>query len=213
MPERFLELPSLVVLPTDVVVERAEPGAGILVAAGQLDPPLGPRDEPVTAGCDECRHVRSIHRDKGLAGIQRGRERGVEQRARGLRIAARPAGAPPLEGEPRPSDGVVTRERHRFVQQPIGGIEGASQRCDPRELAQDLGAAGIGGLVVQLRSHARLGDTEIVEVPQRTQSVGGQATSLPSERRAPDSTRASRALPCVIPRSVTGVGVELRRRP
>ena len=70
--------------------------------------------------------MRRVDRDEGLVGVDRGRERGVEHRSRSLRITARPTDASPLEIDPSQRDGVIARERHRLVEQPIGGVEVAA---------------------------------------------------------------------------------------
>ncbi len=105
-----------------------------------------------------------------LLGGERSRVRPLEERARGVTVAARAPDSPPLECETGLRD-IALRERLGFVGQRSRAVERAAKPLDPCELREHLGAP-VGRLLrVELRAESLFRRVEIVEVPERSEAV------------------------------------------
>ena len=115
---------------------------------------------PVLVGRGERAHVRGVAGEPVLPGLERLRERGLEERQRRLLVAARAAKAAALELDAdRGRAGVLLDD---LVEQPVALLEAVAQPFHPRQLRQRLGAQ---------RPEARLGRVEVVEVPERAERI------------------------------------------
>ena len=103
--------------------------------------------------------MRGVAREPVLPGLDRLRERRLEERQRGLLVPARAAKPPALELDADPDPGVLLDD---LVEEPVALLEAVAQPFHPRQLRQRLGAQ---------RPEARLGRVEVVEVPERTQRI------------------------------------------
>ncbi len=98
-------------------------------------------------------------------------DRRLEERQRGLRIAARAQDPPSLEVDA--NEGTRARARQRFgvPDELLGLVEVAAQPVDPGELRQHLRAPAVVLLGVEELTKAAFARVEIVEVPQRPEVV------------------------------------------
>src|SRR5207244_7839842 len=116
-------------------------------------------------------HVRRVTGEVALAGFDRAGERPLEQRERSLRVAAGAVHPATLELETDVRDRVVAGERLRLVENLRAILEVPAQPFDACELRQDLGAACIGRLLIELLPKPILARVEVIEVPQWPQAV------------------------------------------
>src|SRR5262249_33522144 len=170
--ERGLVLARLVLVPAQVVEERSEPVGGRLVLVRDLDPPRRPLREAGAVGRGEGDHVRRVRGDEVAAVLERGRERGLEERPSLARVPARTEETPSLEVDPRLGDGAVPGERLRLADQLLALVEPVAETLDPRQLRQHLRATCARVLGGQLRLQALLASVEVAEIPKRTEPVG-----------------------------------------
>ena len=135
---------------------------------------MRPRDEPVAIRRCEGGHVSGVHGYEELAGFEGRRERGLEQRERGLHVPARTSQPAALEVYPRPRD-PARPDRLRLLDQPLAFFEVSAKPLDAGELGQHFGAT-LRAFQGELGSEALLGRVEVVEIPQRPQAVGHTGT-------------------------------------
>ena len=103
--------------------------------------------------------MRRVAGEPVLAGLDRRRERGLEQRQRRLLVAARAAKAAALEVDADADARIVLVD---LVEQPVAFLEALAQTLDARQLRQRLRSQ---------RTEARLGRVEVVEVPERAERI------------------------------------------
>ena len=85
--------------------------------------------------------MRRVAREEALVGLERERERRLEQRERTLGIAARAIQAAAFETDSHLRGGAVAGLGLRLLDEPLPGLEAPAQALDPGELRQDLGPA------------------------------------------------------------------------
>ncbi len=97
--------------------------------------------------------------------------RGLEERQRGLRIAARPQDAASLEVDADAGARARGRERFGFADELLGFVEVVAQTFDPSELRQQLRAHALVLLGSETFPEAVCAHLEVAEVPERSQVV------------------------------------------
>src|SRR5439155_94689 len=170
--ERGLVLAAAVVLPAEVVLERAEPVAhlGVVGFPRELHCAPSPADDRVVIGRGERRHVRGVDGDEGFACGERDLECPLEERQGSTRIARRPQQSAPLERDPRGEGRTLVPPLLRLGEEPLAGREVAAQPFDPRELRQHLGSI----VAPEERAEASFGRVEVAEVPERAEAIAHQ---------------------------------------
>src|SRR5262249_36844972 len=108
--ERRVVLSHLVLLPAEVVEERASPVRRALVLLGEIDPARRPLDEAVAVGRDERGHVSGVRGDEPALVGDCGRERRLEEWARLVGCSAGSEETPALEIDACTRHGAVTGE-------------------------------------------------------------------------------------------------------
>ena len=114
--------------------------------------------------------MRRVGGHEVLLGCERAGVSRLEERTGELTIAARPPDPSSLEVEACTRD-VALRELCRLVGNGVGALECAAQPLHACQLRQNLGAAVVRLLGVELCSEALLRRVEIVDVPQPPQTI------------------------------------------
>jgi hypothetical protein len=128
--------------------------------------------------------VDGVAREVGLARFERPLEGGLEQRVRGLRVAARAEHPASLELQADGRYGVRSSERLGLVQQLFARVEVAAKALDARKLREHLGTPGIGFLFLELLPEPPLALLDVAEIPQGTHPIGHGRTVLRGVGRA-----------------------------
>src|SRR5205807_1753562 len=119
-------------------------------------------------------------------------ERRLEQRLRVRGFTARTEPAASFELDANPRDLARAGEPFRLGQEPLAAVEVTAKPLHSRELREQLGAARVVGLPIELVTEALLGSVEVVEIPAAPQAVRHRSECARARLRRGRSSLARR---------------------
>ena len=143
--------------------------AGLTLA--ELEPALRPLLGRFEVVDGDRAHVQRVTREEVLTVVGGAGEGRLEERQCRGRVAARTQLSAALEVDPDLCNLARACERLGFLEQPLTSVEVVPQAFHTCQLRQNLGAARVRRLTVELFAQTAFASVEVVEVPERPKAI------------------------------------------